>query len=256
MENSEFQKLVEIMRTLRGKDGCPWDKEQTHSSLRQYLLEEAHEVLEALDDGNDEELRIELGDLLLQIVFHAQIASEAGKFAIGDVIRAINEKLIRRHPHVFGDKKIQTSEQQTVNWEKIKKLEGKKSVLDGVPRTLSALLRAHRIQHKAAHVGFDWQKAEDVWKKVEEEMKELTEVVAEKDQSKIESEFGDLLFALVNYSRFICVNPEDALGRTIAKFTSRFKYIEAKLRKSGKSIDMASFEEMDQLWEESKKSLP
>jgi len=256
LEKNDFETLVEIMAKLRSENGCPWDKEQTHASLRQYLLEETYEVLEALDEENYTNLKNELGDLLLQIVFHSQIAQEAGYFSIKDVIRSINEKLIRRHPHVFGGAKIETAEAQKINWEKIKKKEGRKSVLDGVPNSLSALLRAHRIQSKASHLGFDWDNAEQVWDKVEEEIKEFLDAVAQKDLSKIESEFGDLLFSLVNYSRFIGVNPEDSLRVSVEKFIKRFKYIECELAKIGRTVDSATFDEMDEIWEKSKKSLP
>ena len=256
MDNNKFGTLVEIMAKLRSKDGCPWDREQTHATLRQYLVEETYEVLEALDEADYDELKIELGDLLLQVVFHAQIAQEAGNFAIRDVIQAINEKLVRRHPHVFADAKIETSEEQKLNWEKIKRAEGRKSVLDGVPKALPALLRAHRLQGKASHVGFDWDNAEQVWEKVEEEIQELADAVSQKDPQKIEAEFGDLLFSLVNYSRFIGANPEDSLRASSDKFIKRFKYIENELAQNNRSIDTASFAEMDEIWEESKKVLP
>lgn len=252
MDNTKFETLVEIMAKLRSKDGCPWDREQTHATLRQYLVEETYEVLEALDEADYDELKVELGDLLLQIVFHAQIAQEAGNFAIGDIIQAINEKLVRRHPHVFAGAKIETSEAQKLNWEKIKRAEGRKSVLDGVPKALPALLRAHRLQGKASHVGFDWDNAEQVWEKVEEEIQELADAVSEKDPQKIEDEFGDLLFSMVNYSRFIGVNPEDSLRASSDKFIKRFKYIENELAQNNRSIDTASFAEMDEIWEKSK----
>lgn len=256
MKKKDFETLVKIMAKLRHKHGCPWDRQQTHASLRQYLLEETYEVIETIDNEDYTELRNELGDLLLQIVFHSQIAQESGHFTIWDVIRSINEKLIRRHPHVFGEEKIETAEAQKINWEKIKQKEGRKSVLDGVPKSLSALLRAHRIQNKASHLGFDWENAEQVWEKVEEEIKEFLDAVEQKDQAKIESEFGDLLFSLVNYSRFIKVNPEDSLRLSVEKFMKRFKYIEKELANSGRTVDTATFSEMDEIWEKSKNFLP
>lgn len=255
-EQHEFDRLVEIMQKLRSKDGCPWDQKQTHHSLRQYLLEESYEVLEALDDEDFEELKKELGDLLLQIVFHAQIANERGDFNIWDVVRGINEKLIRRHPHVFGDTSVNSAEEVVVNWEKIKMAEGKKSVIDGVPKELSGLLRAHRIQKKAAQVGFDWDDVREVWKKVKEEEDELREALAANDADKIENEFGDLLFSLVNLSRFIKVNPEDALRKTINKFIRRFQIIEKKLADVGKAPQDCTLEEMDLIWEASKSHHP
>lgn len=249
----EFERLVEIMKALRGPKGCPWDKKQTHRSLRQYLLEEAYEVLEAIDQDRLDDLREELGDLLLQAVFHAQIASEEGRFTILDVLREINDKLVRRHPHVFGDVVVETAEEQTRHWERLKRNEGKRSAVDGVPRELSALLRAHRVQAKAATVGFDWQRAEEVWEKVHEELNELKEACASQDQRRVEEEFGDLLFSLVNLSRFIGVNPEDALRQTVEKFIRRFKAVEEVLRERGKSPSEASLAEMDEIWERQKK---
>ena len=249
---TEFTRLVEIMAKLRGEQGCPWDKEQTHKSLRQYLLEETYEVLELIDAGDYEGLRHELGDLLLQVIFHAQIASENKLFDIKDVLIRINEKLIHRHPNVFGNAIINNAEEQIINWEKMKKKEGKKSVLDGVPKELSALLRAHRIQAKAATVGFDWQNVEQVWQKVEEEMKEFKQAIHHQNSDNIEEEFGDLLFSLVNLSRFIHVNPEDALRKTIDKFIRRFRKIENYFSQQGKTLSEVSLQEMDSKWEEIK----
>jgi len=249
---SVFENLVNIMSALRGPDGCPWDREQTHGSLKQYLIEEAYEVLEVLDEENDQELCNELGDLLLQIIFHAQIASENQKFDITDVIETISEKLIRRHPNVFGDVKIDTAEQQSVNWEKIKKSEGKKSVIDGVPKAMPALLRASRIQQKAATVGFDWPDKQPVWDKVNEELGELKEAVEKDNKSQIEEEFGDFLFSLVNLSRFLDVNPEDALKKTTDKFSERFQKVENHFEAKGENINEKSLEEMDSVWNEIK----
>lgn len=253
MPKTHFEELTGIMEKLRGEGGCPWDRKQTHQSLRQYLLEEAYEVLETLDRNDMNALKEELGDLLLQVVFHAQIASENDEFDINDVIDSINKKLIFRHPNVFGDVVIKTAEEQTVNWEKLKKEEGRESTISGVPRELPALLRAHRIQAKAATVGFDWSEIKDVWEKVDEEMEELREATRLKDQQKIDEEMGDLLFSLVNLSRFLHTNPEDALRQTIEKFNDRFQKVEAELKKRGKTPDEATLREMDEIWEEIKK---
>ncbi|MBI4596614.1 MAG: nucleoside triphosphate pyrophosphohydrolase [Candidatus Tectomicrobia bacterium] len=258
-ELAPFQRVVFIMETLRGENGCPWDKEQTRESLKSYLIEEAYEVMEALEDQDPEELKKELGDLLFQILFHAQIAKEKGEFDIWEVLSAISEKMIRRHPHVFGDDKAETAAQVLVNWERIKKKEGKgngmerKSVLDGVPTALPALLRAYRLQDKASRVGFDWQNIAEVMAKVDEEMKEFKEAYSENDREKIEMELGDLLFSLVNVSRFLHVNPEGALGQTIKRFMKRFQYIEQTFEKQGKSMEKSTLEEMDVLWNEAKK---
>jgi MazG family protein len=251
---SEFGTLIDIMARLRGENGCPWDRTQTHESLKQYLLEETYEVLEALDENDIDSLKSELGDLLLQIVFHAQLAEERQDFTIWDVIQKINEKLIRRHPHVFGNVKADTPEMVLVNWEKIKLQEGKKSVIDGVPRELSGLLRAYRIQKKAAQVGFDWENIQQVWDKVKEEERELQEALADNDSQKILEEFGDLLFSWINLARFIKVNPEDALRYTTNKFIKRFKLIEQELAKHGKTPEDSTLEEMDLLWNEIKKN--
>lgn len=248
----KFENLINIMAELRGKKGCPWDKEQTHETLRQYLLEESYEVLESIDRESWTELKEELGDLLLQIVFHAQIASEDREFDISQVIDSITEKLIRRHPHVFGDVKIQSAEEQTVHWEKLKKREGKTSVLDGVPVALSALLRAQRIQQKAASVGFDWPAKEPVWDKIQEEIEELKIASKENSKNRVEEEFGDLIFSLVNVSRFIGINPEDALRKTTEKFIDRFRKIEREFEEQGRDLNEASLQEMDAIWEKIK----
>ncbi len=254
MNHTAFQQLVDIMAKLRSPDGCPWDREQTHDSLKPYLLEEAYEVLETLDDGDFEGLKEELGDLMLQVVFHAQLADEKGRFSIGDVLENINQKLMRRHPHVFGQTEIHTAEEQRIHWENLKKKEGKASVLDGVPKTFPALLRARRIQQKASTVGFDWEKTEQVWEKVKEEIGELEEVVQTQDTSRIEEEFGDLLFALVNLSRFIRVDPENALRRAVDKFTRRFQKVEQTMDAQGKNMKEASLDEMDAVWDRIKHS--
>lgn len=249
---SMFEKLIDIMSRLRGPNGCPWDREQTHSSLRQYLIEETYEVLEVLDEENYPELCNELGDLLLQIVFHAQLAKESQRFNIADIIEAITEKLIRRHPNVFANVEINTAEEQSVNWERIKKTEGKKSVIDGVPKALPALLRAGRIQQKAATVGFDWPDQKPVWDKVHEELGELDEALQQKNKTRIEEELGDLLFSLVNLSRFLNINPEDALRKTINKFSTRFQKVETYFEENGENINEKSLEEMDAVWDKIK----
>jgi len=244
-----FTQLVNIMEKLRSPEGCPWDKEQTHDSLRPYLLEECYEVLETLDEKDYHGLKEELGDLLLQVVYHAQLAKEEDLFTITDVLETINQKLVRRHPHVFGRMVINTSEEQRVHWERLKKKEGKTSVLDGVPKALSSLLRAHRIQQKASTVGFDWEKIDQVWDKVNEERAELEEAIESQNQASIEEELGDFLFALVNLSRFIKVNPEDALRSATEKFISRFKKVESTMEALGLDLKDATLEEMDAVWE-------
>lgn len=248
----KFNQLVKIMAQLRGENGCPWDREQTHKSLRQYLLEETFEVLESIDQETWQELKEELGDLLLQIVFHAQIARENKEFTIEEVIDAIIDKLIRRHPHVFGNVEIKTAQEQSRHWEKLKMNEGKSSVLDGVPKAISALLRAERIQQKAASVGFDWPKIEPVWDKIQEEIEELKQASRENNETEIEEEFGDLLFSLVNVSRFLGVNAEDALRLTTEKFIKRFNKLEDILKANNKDIHKISLDEMDRLWDQIK----
>ena len=247
-----FEKLVQIMAELRSENGCPWDKEQTHLSLRQYLIEEAYEVLECLDEENISELPKELGDLLLQIVFHAQIARENDEFSIDDVLNEISQKLIRRHPHVYGDVEINSAAEQSVHWEQLKKHEGKRSVLDGVPKNLPGLQRASRLQQKAATVGFDWPDISGVWDKIHEELQELQHAIESKDKNCIEDEYGDLLFALVNLGRFLEINPEDALRRTIEKFISRFGQIEKHFSEKGQELHETSLEEMESIWQKAK----
>ncbi len=254
---SLFEELVEIMARLRGENGCPWDREQTSESIKPYLIEETYEVLEAIDEQDPEKLREELGDLILQIVFHARMAEEVRAFTIAEVLAGINDKLIRRHPHVFGDVKADTAQEVLFNWEQIKKQErqnakGKASILDGVPRELPALLRAHRLQEKASRVGFDWKEAREVFQKVEEELAELRAAIQEERSDRMEAELGDLLFSLVNLSRFLAVNPEEALRKTIARFIARFRYIEEELAGRGKSLRHATLQEMDALWAEAK----
>jgi len=247
-----IEKFIKIVKRLR-KD-CPWDREQTHKSIRHSLIEETYEVIEAIDQNDSNELKKELGDLLLHIVLHAIIAEEEKSFTLEDVIDSISEKMIRRHPHVFGSIIVKDAHEVKRNWEHIKMTEGRKSVLDGVPKEMPALLRALRIQEKASKVGFDWKKKRDVWKKVDEEIKELAGAERSKNHAYIEEEYGDLLFSLVNYSRFIGVNPEFALKDSIAKFTRRFQHIEKELHNRGKRIGTASMKEMDKIWNAKKKS--
>ena len=250
--NEPIEKFVKIVRRLRKE--CPWDREQTHKSIRHSLIEETYEVIEAIDQNDSDELKKELGDLLLHIVLHAVMAEEEKSFTLEDVIDSISEKMIRRHPHVFGDTVVEDSHEVKKNWEHIKLTEGRKSVIDGVPMEMPALLRALRIQEKASKVGFDWKKKRDVWKKVDEEIKELAGAERSKNHSHIEEEYGDVLFSLVNYSRFIGVNPEFALKESIKKFTKRFSHIEQELQRRGKRIGTVSMKEMDEIWDAKKKS--
>lgn len=252
--SKDFERLIEIMASLRGEKGCPWDKEQTRESLKPFLVEETYEVLEAIDEKDPEKIKEELGDLLFQIIFHSRIAEEKGEFNIHDVIRKISDKMIARHPHVFGEERYETSEEVLRQWEERKKEEGKikESILEGIPKELPSLLRAQRIQARAARVGFDWERVEDVLRKLDEEIKEFKEALDKKEQTAIEDELGDIFFVLVNISRFVGVNPEDALRKTISKFISRFRYIEMKAVEAGKSLSDMTLEEMDSLWEEAK----
>lgn len=250
-----FDRLYDLMRRLRAPGGCPWDAEQTHESLKRYLLEETYEVFEAIDLNDPELLKEELGDLLLQPVFHAAIAEERGAFTMDEVLETICDKLVRRHPHVFGEQKVKTAEEQVENWERIKKAEKgeeRKSALAGVPPHLPSLLKAQKITEKASRVGFDWAHVDEVFAKVLEELKEFEETLAERDQERMEAELGDLLFAIVNLGRFLRLDPEEALRKTIARFTRRFEYIEDALHKLGTSIKESSLEEMERLWEEAK----
>jgi tetrapyrrole methylase family protein/MazG family protein len=247
-------RLKEIARILRAENGCPWDREQTFASLKPYLVEETYEVYDAIESGDLDDLKEELGDLLYQIYAHSEIAAETSSFTIDDVADGISDKLIRRHPHVFGDENIVDSRGVKVRWEEIKKKEktGRKSILDGVPRHLPALVMAYRVQDKVSHVGFDWEKIDDAIGKLDEEIGEFKEAVALEDKDKIIDEAGDILFSLVNVLRFKKVDAEDALRKTIDKFTGRFRYIEEKVNGSGMSIDKMTLEELDVLWEESK----
>jgi tetrapyrrole methylase family protein / MazG family protein len=250
MESKNFQELVDIVRRLRIE--CPWDREQTHDSIKVNTLEEAYEVVEAIDMKDFEELKKELGDLLLHVVFHSLIAEKENNFKLNDVIDSIKEKLVRRHPHVFGDVQVNGTKEVLVNWEAIKMTEGRENLLEGVPKNLPSLARACRLQEKASKVGFDWEDKKDVWKKVIEEIEELQSIEDSGDQAKIEEEMGDILFALTNYARFLNVNPENALRFTNEKFIKRFTYIEEKLKEQGKKITESNLQEMDKYWEESK----
>ncbi len=246
-----YADFVAIIRQLR-RD-CPWDREQTHESVKHLLIEEAYETVEAIDVEDWDELKKELGDLLLHVVFHSVMAQERGSFTLKEVIDAETDKLVRRHPHVFGEMDVEGVGEVLANWEQIKMKEGgKKSALDGVPRSLPALLRAQRVQEKAAGVGFDFPAAEGAWEKVEEELREFRATLREGSEKEREAEFGDLLFAMVNYARFVDVTPENALSRTNDKFSHRFQYIEASLRAKGIAMNEATLEEMDALWDEAK----
>ncbi|RJP74059.1 MAG: nucleoside triphosphate pyrophosphohydrolase [Candidatus Zixiibacteriota bacterium] len=247
-----FGELVAILEKLRSPEGCPWDREQTFQSLRPYLLEETYEILETIDEQKYPQLREELGDLLMHIVFQAQMAREQGLFDMADVIADISAKLVRRHPHVFGEVKALSARQVEREWEKIKLDDKEKTVLGGVPGSLPALLRAFRVQEKAAGVGFDWEQVDSVFDKITEEVEELKHARQSGDQAKIEEEFGDLLFSLVNLSRFWKVSPEDALRRTVEKFIRRFNYVEKTLKEQGKDVRHSTLEEMDKLWDEAK----
>jgi MazG family protein len=251
MTGDKFEKLWDIMKQLRRE--CPWDKEQTHDSIKAALLEETYEAIEAIDLKDYAELKSELGDLLLHIVFHSAIAEETNTFSIDEVIDSITDKMIRRHPHVFADVKVNGTKDILKNWEEIKLTEGRDSILEGVPKNLPGLARAYRLQEKASKVGFDWEKKEEVWKKVIEEIEEMHEMEREGNQEELEKEMGDVFFALTNYARFIGIHPENALRLTNEKFIARFTYIEKKLKESGKSVSDSTLTEMDKYWEESKK---
>lgn len=246
-----FADFLAIVRRLRLD--CPWDREQTHASIAPLLIEEAYEVKESVEDGNDEELKKELGDILLHAVMHSVIAEERRAFNFDEVVQTISRKLVHRHPHVFGDTEVRDAEQVRENWEQLKMKEGRRSLFENMPKALPALQRADRVQEKASKVGFDWEEPEDVWGKVKEEMEELhTEATTGGTQKRIEEEFGDLLFALVNYGRFIGVAPEEALHRTTNKFIRRFQHIEARLIEQGKTFSDVDLTEMDSYWNEAK----
>ncbi|WP_296151097.1 nucleoside triphosphate pyrophosphohydrolase [uncultured Flavobacterium sp.] len=246
-----FGRLLDIMDDLREK--CPWDKKQTLQTLRHLTIEETYELGDAILDNDLQEIKKELGDVLLHIVFYSKIGSETNDFDIADVCNEICEKLIHRHPHIYGDVVVENEEEVKQNWEKLKLKEGKKSVLEGVPKSLPALVKASRIQDKVKGVGFDWEEPHQVWDKVEEEIQEFKDEIKNGDQDKIEAEFGDVLFSMINYARFVNVNPEDALERTNKKFIKRFQYLESKAVELGKQLSDMTLAEMDVFWNEAKK---
>lgn len=256
MKRPEIEKLVLLMERLRGPGGCPWDKEQTMTSLVPFIIEEAYEVVAAIDGKSHEDMKEELGDLLFQIIFASRIAQEAGGFNLNDVIDASYEKMVRRHPHVFGEVKAGTSEEVLKHWAEIKKEEkkGKESggYLSGIPEVLPALLRAHKVSQKAAKAGFDWSGTAGVLEKLNEEIAEFQRAVDDKDAPGMEEELGDILFTIVNVSRFIEVNPEDALRKTIGKFINRFHYVEKVIGQKGGGLSSTPLQEMERLWQEAK----
>ncbi len=246
-----FSRLLDIMDDLR--QSCPWDKKQTFDTLRHLTIEETYELTDAILDKDMEEIKKELGDLLLHIVFYAKLGSEIEAFDIADVAETISDKLVYRHPHIYGDVTVHNEQEVKENWEKLKLKEGKKSVLEGVPKSLPAMIKAMRIQEKAKGVGFDWSSAEPVWEKVEEEINEFKTEVLANNQEKMEEEFGDLLFTLINYARFKGINPETALEKTNKKFIKRFQYLENKAQYEGKDLKKMTLEEMEKYWEEAKR---
>lgn len=246
-----FDRLLTIMDDLREK--CPWDRKQTMLSLRHLTIEETYELGDAILDNDLEEVKKELGDVLLHIVFYAKIGSESADFDIADVCNSISEKLISRHPHIYGDIDVEDEEEVKKNWENLKLKEGKKSVLEGVPKSLPAVVKASRIQEKVAGVGFDWEKPEQVFEKLQEELGELKEEITNENKDKIEAEFGDVLFSIINYARFLGVNPENALERTNKKFIKRFQYLEKKAKENNLALKDMSLAEMDVFWNEAKK---
>jgi XTP/dITP diphosphohydrolase len=246
-----FSRLLTIMDELRSK--CPWDKKQTNLSLKSNTIEEVYELAQAIEDNDNQEIKKELGDLLLHVVFYSKIGSEQGEFDIKSVIDSLCEKLIRRHPHIYGEVKVENAEDVKKTWEQIKMTEGRSSVFSGVPRALDSLIKAYRLQEKAAGVGFDWENPQQVWDKVKEELQELEhEVEAQDSQEKIEEEFGDVLFALINYARFLKIKPEHALERTNRKFIKRFQYIEKVAEEQNKKLQEMTLEEMDKIWNNAK----
>ena len=262
-KQADIEKLIDLVARLRGENGCPWDREQTRETLKPMLIEEAYEVLDALDMDDPEELKDELGDLLFQVIFHAQIAREKGEFELADVIDRSHEKMVGRHPHIFGDADLKTSEEVLKNWEDIKSAEkgiksaalpdSERSLLDGIPSKLPALHRAYQMTAKASRVGFDWSCLEDILAKLQEEASELVEAQEENNPDSIIDEVGDLLFVAVNAARFLGVDPETALRHSNDKFDRRFRYVESSVKQQGRALNDASLEEMDALWEEAKK---
>jgi len=245
-----FSRLLNIMDDLRV--GCPWDKKQTNDTLRHLTIEEVYELADAILENEPDEIKKELGDILLHIVFYSKIGEEKKQFDIADVANSISEKLIYRHPHIYSDVQVKDEKEVKENWEKLKLKEGKKSVLEGVPKSLPAIVKAMRLQEKAKGVGFDWDNKEQVWEKVEEEMQEFKHEVEQKDVKKMEEEFGDLLFSMINYARFLNINPETALEKTNKKFIQRFQFLENKIKEEGKDLKEMSLEEMEEYWQKSK----
>jgi len=251
--SKRFEDLVTLVQILRKE--CPWDRKQTHQSIKDHLVEEVYEALEALENDDFEEFKKELGDLLLHVVFHSVIAKETERFSIDEVIYTLMEKLIRRHPHVFSNVQVQDEKNVSENWEMIKKKEGKKSTLDGLPKPMPALIRAQRMQEKAANVGFDWPEWEQAWEKVNEEIEEFRETLRSGQREEQSNEFGDVLFSMVNMGRIFGLQAEDSLRKTNRKFEQRFRYIEEQASKENRPLKELSLEEMDQHWEDAKKEL-
>lgn len=257
MPKPSFEDLVALMTTLRGPNGCPWDRKQSLETLKPFIIEESYEVVDAIDRDDRKALAEELGDFLLQAVFVAEIAREEGSFDVYDAITLLHDKLVRRHPHVFGDVEAKDAEQVLVNWEKLKNEERKaenKSVLAGVPQSLPALLKASRLTEKAARVGFDWRRTEDVFEKLDEEMAEVRAAVASGDAASLHDEIGDLLFTIANIARKLEINPEEALQSTNRRFMRRFEIMEQTVRESGRNLDQLTLEQMDALWDDAKAS--
>lgn len=253
--NHTFARLKEVISTLRGPHGCEWDKAQTHESLREYLLEEVYELIEAIDDQDDEGMIEELGDVLLQVMLHSQVGEDDGYFTIDDVVKSLTTKMIHRHPHVFSNTEVTSIEEINKNWDELKQEEKgnqRQSILEGVPKHLPSLLKAFKLQEKAAKVGFDWDDIQDIWKKLDEEMREVEEAIKSGNHSEMINEFGDVLFVVANLARFYKINPELALEGSNQKFISRFTYIEDQLRNDGRDINVSSLEEMDKYWDQAK----
>ena len=249
----KFQELVDIMRSLRGPDGCPWDKEQTYKDINPYMLEEVYEAMESIDKNDMDGLREELGDLLLHIVFHSQMATEDSHFDIYDVIDGICKKMVGRHPHVFNNTKVKSSKEVVKRWEQLKKMEGKESLLEGVPNVFPALLKAFRLGEKAGRVGFDWNDADGILEKLQEEIDELQQARQDHNEAEIEHEYGDILFTLANIGRFLKVNPEEALRKSTNRFIKRFKHMERLAKEKNIEIDKLSIDEWEGLWKQAKR---
>lgn len=257
-KKKNFNDLIELMNALRGPDGCPWDKEQTHESIKSCLIEEAYELFETIDSKDSEMMKEELGDVLFQVIFHSKMAQERNEFDVTDVVDHVVNKLTQRHPHVFEPhKKLDNAEQALSQWEQIKRkekgYEDRKSVVDGVPQALPALQKAHKVQKKVAKVGFDWKEIDPVLAKVDEELAEVREALLKQDKAHIEEEVGDLLFSVTNLSRFLGLEAENVLHKTVQKFMNRFRIVEKEIEKKGKKLEECSLEEMDEIWEKAKK---